>query len=149
MISGIPVELITMMGSTIIGGFMSIWSQGIKARADREQQLIARVNATNKGIAAARTYENKGFQFTRRIIAILSILAIIVLPKAIAIFIPEINVTVGYTEMSSGFFSWLFGFESETTAWKTFQGFVITPLDTHLVSAIVGLYFGASIVKNS
>jgi len=26
-------------------------------------------------------------------------------------------------------------------------GMVITPLDTHLVSAIVGLYFGGSLVK--
>jgi len=25
----------------------------------------------------------------------------------------------------------------------------LTPLDTHLVSAIVGLYFGASMVKNA
>jgi hypothetical protein len=33
--------------------------------------------------------------------------------------------------------------------WKQLKGLVITPLDTHLVSAIVGLYFGASIVKNA
>jgi len=29
------------------------------------------------------------------------------------------------------------------------KGLVITPLDTHLVSAITGLYFGASMVKNA
>jgi hypothetical protein len=27
------------------------------------------------------------------------------------------------------------------------KGFVITPLDTHIVSAIVGLYFGAGFTK--
>ena len=149
MMDGIPVELITMLGSSFLGGVMSIMAHGAKARAEREQALINRINVNNKNVTAAREHKNKEFQFTRRVIAIMSILAIIVLPKAVAIFMPEMNVTVGYTEMSSGFFSWLFGFESETTAWKTFQGFIITPLDTHLVSAIVGLYFGASIARNS
>ena len=30
---------------------------------------------------------------------------------------------------------------------KEFFGVVITPLDTHLMSAIIGLYFGGSLVK--
>ena len=30
---------------------------------------------------------------------------------------------------------------------KAFAGVIITPLDTHLMSAIVGLYFGGSLVK--
>ena len=30
---------------------------------------------------------------------------------------------------------------------KQFFGVVITPLDTHLMSAIIGLYFGGSLVK--
>jgi hypothetical protein len=30
---------------------------------------------------------------------------------------------------------------------REFAGIVITPLDTHLMSAIVGLYFGGSLVK--
>jgi len=30
---------------------------------------------------------------------------------------------------------------------KIHNGVVITPLDTHLMSAIVGLYFGGSLVK--
>ena len=35
----------------------------------------------------------------------------------------------------------------EAIKWKYAQGFVITPLDTHIVSAIVGLYFGAGFTK--
>jgi len=56
MMGGLPVEMITMLGSSLLGGFMSIWGQSI-------------------------------------------------------------------------------------------LGLVITPLDTHLMSAIVGLYFGGSLVK--
>ena len=34
-----------------------------------------------------------------------------------------------------------------TVKWQAARGFVITPLDTHIVSAIVGLYFGAGFTK--
>ena len=42
--------------------------------------------------------------------------------------------------------NWLFG-PSESIMWVSARGFVITPLDTHIVSAIVGLYFGAGFTK--
>jgi len=31
--------------------------------------------------------------------------------------------------------------------WRSFNGFVITPLDTNLVAAITGLYFGTGFTK--
>jgi hypothetical protein len=50
-----------------------------------------------------------------------------------------------WTEFSRGF---LFLVEKkEIVMDKEFFGVVITPLDTHLMSAIVGLYFGGSLVK--
>jgi hypothetical protein len=53
---------------------------------------------------------------------------------------------VGYTEVHGGLFNWLFGGDG-TVQWQSATGFVITPLDTHIVSAIVGLYFGAGFTK--
>ena len=78
----------------------------------------------------------------------MAVFAVIVWPKAVAVFWPEIPVNVGYTEFNPGA---LFGlFEgSEEIKWQSLKGLVITPLDTHLLSAIVGLYFGASMVKNA
>ena len=35
----------------------------------------------------------------------------------------------------------------EIFKWITFEGLVITQLDTNLVSAIIGMYFGGSLVK--
>ena len=32
MLGGLPVEMITMLGSSVLGGVMSIWSQSIKAK---------------------------------------------------------------------------------------------------------------------
>ena len=35
-----PFEMITMLGSTVLGGVMSIWSQSIKAKQAEQKMLI-------------------------------------------------------------------------------------------------------------
>ena len=141
---GLPVEMITMLGSSVLGGVMTVWGQSIKAKQAEQKMLLARGKFQMESIEKARQYDNKGFQWTRRIIALTAIFAIVVLPKVVAVFYPEITVTVGYTEFRPGF---LFIPEKEVMRWIAMQGLVITPLDTNLVGAIVGMYFGGSLVK--
>ena len=138
---GLPLELITMLFSTVLGGVMSIWGQSNKNKAEQQQLLIGATNT-------AREYgsKDKHFAWTRRIIALSAVVSIIVLPKLVAVWYPEVPVFVGYTEVQGGFWNFLFGPESQIV-WQSAQGFVITPLDTHIVSAIVGLYFGAGFAK--
>ena len=144
---GIPFELITMLGSGLLSGVMTLWSQNQKSKQEAFQRAIDGLAAQSQATDLARRYENKGFQVTRRIIALSAVGAIIVWPKVIAVFWPEIPVTIGYTEWNPGF---LFITEGkELVKWQALKGLVITPLDTHLLSAIVGLYFGASMVKNA
>ena len=136
---GLPLELITMLFSTVLGAVMSIWGQSIKAK-DANFRKEAVVEARNAG------KEDKHFAWTRRLIALSAVFSIIVLPKIVAVWYPEVSVYVGYTEATGGFWNWIFG-PDEAIQWKMAQGFVITPLDTHIVSAIVGLYFGAGFTK--
>ena len=89
---------------------------------------------------------DKHFAWTRRIIALSAVGSIIVLPKLVAVWYPDVSVIVGYTEVQGGFINWLLG-APDAIHWKAARGFVITPLDTHIVSAIVGLYFGAGFTK--
>ena len=133
-----------MLGSTILSGVMSMMSQNMKAKQDHQKMLLARAEFQAETFRAAREYDNAGFQWTRRIIAILAVLAIVVLPKVAVILFPDLTVTVGYTEFKPGF---LFIPEKEAMKWIAFQGMVITPLDTNLVAAIIGMYFGGSLVK--
>jgi len=144
----IPLELLTMLGSAMLGGVMTIWGQSIKARQATNAMMLERAGFRNDAAVAAREHGSKDthFAWTRRTIALMAVFSIIFLPKAIAIWYPEIAVTVGYTEVTGGFAGWLFG-NTDTTVWREAQGFVITPLDTHLVSGIVGLYFGAGFTK--
>ena len=141
-----PFEMITMLGSTVLGGVMSIWSQNIKAKQAEQKMLLARAEVQTAAFKEAREYENVGFQWTRRIIALTAIFAIIVLPKIFPLVRPVAHVIVGYTEWKPGF---LFFEGKDVMNWvpMAHKGIVITPLDTNLVSAIIGLYFGGSLVK--
>jgi len=145
---GLPLELITMLFSTILGGVMSIWGQSNKAKADQNKMLLANANFKADQVNAARNAgkTDSHFAWTRRLIALSAVGSIIVLPKVVAVWYPDVSVIVGYTEVQGGFMNWLFGPE-DAIQWKSARGFVITPLDTHIVSAIVGLYFGAGFTK--
>src|SRR6056300_1988960 len=145
---GLPLELVTMLGSTVLGGVMSVWGQSIKAKEAQQKMLMERANANAGFVAEAREAgkNDKHFAWTRRLIALSAVFAIIVLPKLVAVWYPDVSVYVGYTEATGGPLAWLFG-PAESIQWKMAKGFVITPLDTHIVSAIVGLYFGAGFTK--
>ena len=142
---GFPFEIITMLGSTLLSGFLKVWSASRKAKEEQQKLLIARGKIQLQAIESARNYDNKGFQWTRRIIALVSIFAIVLLPKLVAIYYPDVDVTVGYTNWRPGFMFFREG--REIFEWVTFQGLVITQLDTNLVAAVIGMYFGGSLVK--
>ena len=141
---GIPMELVTMLGSSLLGGIMSIWGQSIKAKEANNKVMMAAMTKQAAIIDKARRYENPHFQWTRRIIALAAIGSVIVWPKVVAVYYPDVLVTVGWTQFNPGF---LFFEGKESVRWQEMSGLIITPLDTHLVSAIVGLYFGGSLVK--
>ena len=136
-----------MLGSTLLSSLLSIWSQSRKAKAEEQKLLITRGEFEMK--AKKQSLDNglkdQGFAWTRRIIALTAIFAIVLLPKLVAVFYPMVDVTVGYTNWRPGFMFFREG--REVFEWITFQGLVITQLDTNLVSAIIGMYFGGSLVK--
>ena len=138
--------MITMLGSTVLGGVMSIWSQSIKAKQAEQKMLLQRAEVQTAAIKEPREYEYVRFQRTRRIIALTAIFAIVVLPKILPLIDPQAQVIVGYLEFKPGF---LFFEGKEVMQWipMAARGIVITPLDTNLVAAITGLYFGGSLVK--
>ena len=134
-----PFEIITMLGSTLISSLLSLWSQRMKAKQDEQKMLLQRAEMRMEAVDAARNVENVGFQWTRRIIALSSIFAIIILPKLVAVYYPDVDVTVGYTVFNPGFLFFTEG--REVFEWITFKGLLITQLDTNLVSAIISMYF--------
>ena len=123
---GIPMELISMGASTVLGGILGIMAQASKDKAEQQKMLMTRADFQSKQFDKARNVTDQFTKNTRRYIALMCVMAIIVLPKLAPFIDPNIDIFVGYTE-------------------ETIK--VITPLDTHVVSSIIGLYFGGSLVR--
>jgi len=141
---GIPLELFTMLGSTALAGVMSIWSRSIESREKQHTMAIEGLTLRGRLVKEAREYENKGFQWTRRILALMAVSAIIVWPMVVPVFWPDVSVTVGFTEWRPGF---LFIEGREVVKWRAIEGLAVTPLHTHFMMAIVGLFFGQHTTK--
>lgn len=131
-----PLEIITMFLSTLVTGYLNLKRQ-------REETFISVLKQQQKGQQQAREVTDKNFQITRRWIALMTVFSVIVLPKLAAIFYPDINVVVGYTEFIPGFLFFTEG--KDSVVWREFNGLTLTPLDTHMVAGIVGLYFGTKV----
>ena len=147
--AGIPLELVTMLASGVFSGVMALWSQSIKAKNASHDRMVEGLTVRADITNTAREFgtKNPKFEFTRRCIALMATFSIIVLPKIAALMFPHVPITVGYTEFNPGFLFLTEGHDVIT--WQKVTGFALTPLDTHTMAAIIGLYFGASTVKNA
>ena len=142
----IPLELLSMLTSTILGGVLSIMAQKSQAEADRQKMLMQRAEFAAAQIDKARDVTDTFTKNTRRYIAFLAVISILVIPKLAPFIDPDMPIYVGYTEtIQQGW--WIFASDTDMTQWKPLSGLVIPPLDTHVVSSIIGLYFGGSLVR--
>jgi hypothetical protein len=142
-----PIELISMLVSTVLGGVLSIMAQKSKDKAEEQKMLMQRAKFQSQQFDKARAVDDPFTKNTRRWIALIAVVAILVVPKLAPFINPELTIYVGYTEqVMQGW--WIFASSTDITQWKPMTGaLVITPLDTHVVSSIVGLYFGGSLVR--
>jgi len=139
----IPFEVITMLGSSLFTGLLSIWSQKSKDAADQQKYLMQRAEINRASVEDARKDNSQYQSTTRRWMALLAVFFIICLPK-IAVFLdPSVQVHLMYLEqVKEGW--WIFGSIEEVTTFQGISGVVITTADTHFLAAISGFYFGSA-----
>jgi hypothetical protein len=141
----IPMELISMLGSTVLGGIMSIMAQKGQAEAERQKMLMARAGFAAKQTDKARDVKDAHTKHTRRWIALMCVFSIIVVPIIAPIF-TDVNVAYQIvTEASSGW--WIFGSTYETSYFEQGNTVFITNLQSHTIFSIIGLYFGGSLTR--
>ena len=135
-----------MLTSTVLGGVLSIMAQKGQAEQEKQKMLMQRAGFQSKQFDKARQVSDPFTKNTRRWIALISVVSILVIPKLAPFIDPTLPIYVGYTEeVMQGW--WIFASSTDITQWKPMTGLVITPLDTHVVSSIIGLYFGGSLVR--
>jgi hypothetical protein len=116
----------------------------MKAKEQQTNLMIKQMNAQGKMVKEAREYSNPKAEYVRGFIAIVGLLAVVVYPKLVPLVAPWMDVWVGWTSFNPGF---LFLPGKEIFEWKAMNGIVITPLDTHLISSIIGFYLGGAVTK--
>ena len=79
----IPMELVSMGASTILGGVLGIMAQKAKDKADEQKNLMARAGFVAKQADKAREVTDSFTKSTRRYIALMCVFAILVLPKLV------------------------------------------------------------------
>ena len=141
----IPMELISMLGSTVLGGIMSIMAQKGQAEAEKQKMLMQRAGFAAKQTDKARDVKDAHTKHTRRWIALMCVFSIIVVPIIAPIF-TDVNVIYQIvTEADSGW--WIFGSSYETSVWKEGNSIFITSLQSHTIFSNIGLYFGGSLTR--
>jgi hypothetical protein len=129
---GIPMEMLTMGASAIVGMVGKVMDA--KAQAAKDMLSLLNKDAVTRSNSGTPT-----FQFTRRTIALTVTFAVVLLPKLAALGGAPVVVFTSGQEVS---FLWGLFSSSAGTVLYTVAGVPITPLDTHTLAAVVGLYFG-------
>lgn len=140
-------EMVTMLGGTLLGGLLKISTQVLQNRREEREYLLRAGREQADIYRQAREFRgDSGFSWTRRTIALLAVFFIIVWPKLVVVFYPEIPVAVASPAYDDGFWWWSATYTINQWDWVR-GGLMITPLDRQLMAAIVGLFFGSEITK--
>jgi len=139
---GLPMEAITMLASTAGGAVMKMWSQAQSDKADQQKQLMKRFSASEDSVNSARAYQNPNAQWIRRflVVSFMGMAMFILLAPLLG------QNTVVPIEVTSGFKILFFDFTNTVTEWVTLKGMVTPVWLPHSIMAVVGMYFGQSIV---
>lgn len=146
-----PVELLSMLGGSAVGAIFKIIGMMMENKRKQNEMMMSRFHTEeeSKRVAMEGPKEGKrGFQWTRRVIALSTVFSVIVLPKLAALFGADAQVIYAWQENVNGAF-WGFFPAYTVQHWTQVNGILITPLDIHATMMILGMYFGGSLVGHN
>ena len=140
---GLPLEVITMLGSTIGGAVMRVWSQSKADKAEQWKMALEAGRETELSRSAAREWSTPHANWTRKFL--------VVCFMAMAMFLliaPLLGQSTQVPIISTEGFKLLFlDFTHEVTEYIQLEGLVTPEWLSHSIMAVVGLYFGSSITS--
>ena len=140
----IPPQVITFLGSSVLGGVMKIWSKKIdNDRLRWEQQQQGEKFKEASRIRAASI----GGPWIRRLIVAAVLFAVFIAPFCAAVFYPEVPIFYAYNEAQGRWLGGLIGPAMEKLKYIEMNGLVVLPIHTQMAAAISGFYFGAGAAK--
>lgn len=138
---GLPLEIITMLFSTILGGVMKFIGQGQANKVEMRRLELDLLQQKEQGLQNAREMDDPFAKWTRRFIVVAVLgMAIFAL---IAPTILQIPTSIPHEVVVDGWFT------TETyTEWVKLEGLVIPDYLRYSILNIIAFYFGTSAVSS-
>lgn len=136
---GIPLEVLSMGGSTILGGVMKMMGQAQADKAEQQKMMLERHQAAEASIDAARKYQNPNAAWIRRFIVVMLLSFVAFILVAPVVMNVPTNVPVEVTE------GWLF-WQETVTKYVKLDGMVVPEWLKFAILDIIAFYFGTSAV---
>ena len=135
------MEVVTMLGSTVGGAVMRIWSQANADKAEQWKMALEAGRENELSISAAREWSTPHANWTRKFLVVsFMVMAMFIIVS------PLLGQSTQVPIISTEGFKLLFlDFTHEVTEYIQLEGVVTPEWLSHAIMAVVGLYFGSSI----
>ena len=141
---GLPVEAISMIGSTALGGLMKMWGQAQADKAEQFKQMMARNGQIEEGVNNARQMQNPNAAWIRRFIVVMALLGGLGIVFLAPMLGQPTNVPIESTE---GFKFLFLDFTNTVTKYIQLEGFVTPEWLPVAIMNIIGFYFGSAAMQ--
>ena len=141
---GLPIEAVSMVGSTVLGGVMKMWGQAQQDKADQFKMMMARNKQVEEGVNNARAMQNPNAAWVRRFIVIMAMLGGLGIVFLAPLLGQPTNVPV---EVTSGFKFLFLDFTNTVTEYIQLEGFVTPEWLPLALTNVIGFYFGSAAMQ--
>ena len=145
---GLPVEAISMLGSTALGGVMKMWSQSQADKAEQHKMMLQANQQVQESVDSARAYQNPNAAWIRRFIVVTAMLAGIGIVFMAPLLNQVTNIPVEVTQGSKFLFG-IFDSTHTVTEYLTLEGWVTPERLPVSIMNIIGFYFGSAAMTRS
>ena len=139
---GLPLEVLSMAGSTILGGAMKMMGQAQADKAESQRLLLERHTKAQESTDSARAYQNPSAAWIRRFIVIMLLCFVAFILIAPMLGFPT-NVP---QEVNEGWSFLFFDFVDTRIEWVTLEGIVTPDWLKFAILDIISFYFGTAAV---
>ena len=140
---GLPVEAISMLGSTALGGVMKMWSQSQADKAEQHKMMLQANQQVQESVDSARAYQNPNAAWIRRFIVVTAMLSGIGIVFMAPLLNQVTNIPVEVTPGSKFLFG-IFDSTHTVTEYLTLEGWVTPEWLPVSIMNIIGFYFGSA-----
>lgn len=145
---GLPVEAMSMLGSTALGGIMKMWSQSQADKAEQHKMMLQANQQVQDTVDSARAYQNPNAAWIRRFIVVTAMLSGIGIVFLAPLMGHVTNIPMETTTGSK----YLFGIIDNTrvvTEYLTLDGWVTPEWLPVAIMNIIGFYFGSAAMQRN